>query len=131
MRRAVVLVGVVLVLAALAGCGTRSGSAPPPRPVSGSGATDRPAAGPVTGVVRDAAGRPVRGALVVPSPADANTPAVPEIAVLSDAGGRWVWTLRPGSYAVVAQLGQRRSEPVDLTVTAGRSSPGVELVLPD
>jgi hypothetical protein len=130
-RRAVVLVGVLVTIAA---CGTEPGSAPPgsaPRPVSGAGTTPRPVAETVRGQVHDRAGAPVRGALVVPSPAGAGTPAVPEIAVLSDARGGWTWTLPPGSYAVVARLGDRVSEPVDLTVTAGRLSPTVELILPD
>jgi hypothetical protein len=81
--------------------------------------------------VRDTGGRLVRGALVVPRPADAGTPAVPEIAVHTDAAGRFSWPLPPGSYVLVAQLGDRRSAPVAVAVTAGSPPRSVELILPD
>jgi hypothetical protein len=87
--------------------------------------------GRVEGTVADAAGRPVQGALVVPRPADDRTPAVPEIAVHTDSDGRFSWPLPPGAYELVAQLGERRSAPVAVVVTASPAQLRVELTLPD
>ena len=129
MRQLAVLVGAVLALSACGGGG--AGGAGSPQPVSGSSSPAGPAVTVVEGVVEDAAGRPVRGALVVPRPADARTPAVPEIAVHSDSRGRFSWPLRPGAYEMVAQLGERRSPPVAVAVTANSRPRGVELTLPD
>lgn len=126
MRPLVLLVGAVLALAACGGGGAGS-----PEPVSGSTPAKGPAVGRVDGAVADRAGRAVQGALVVPRPADAQTPGVPEIAVQTDARGRFTWTLQPGSYELVAQLGDRRTAPVAVTVKAGSSPPRVELILPD
>lgn len=133
MPRSVVLVAALLVLA---GCGGgQAGSPGPNAPVSGAGSPPAAVVSRVDGTVLDGAGRPVRGALVVPRPVGAGTPGVPEIAIVSDAAGRFTWSLLPGSYELVAQLGERRSAPVAVTVAvtvkAAASSPGVQLVLPD
>lgn len=124
-RLVVLLLGAVLVLSA---CGGDAGS---PRPVSGASSTPAPTSSAVSGQVRDAGKRPVRGALVVPRPMDATTPGVPEIAVLTDAGGRFTWQLPPGSYELVASLGDRRSKPAPVKVTAGSMTPYIDIVLPD
>ncbi len=130
MLKLVVLVAAVLALTA---CGEGEGGdgGAPPTPVSGSGSAPAAAVARVDGTVRDGAGRPVAGALVVPRATDPDTPGVPEIAVTSDATGRFSWPLRPGSYEVSAQLGERRSPPVAVAVRAGARLPSVELVLPD
>jgi hypothetical protein len=130
-RQLAVLVSAVLALAA---CGGGAGGAGSPQPVSGSTSpAGAPAAavGRVEGVVVDGAGRPVPGALVVPRAADAQTPGVPEIAVHTDARGRFTWSLRPGSYELVAQLGERRTAPVAVMVKPGSSPRTVELSMPD
>ena len=129
MRHLVVLVGAVLALTA---CGGGDGGAGSPQPVSGSASPPAaPAVREVEGTVRDAAGRPLPGALVVPRPTDPGTPGVPEIAILSDAGGRFSWPLRPGSYELTAQLGERRSTAVAVEVKAGSAPPPVTLTVPD
>ena len=70
-----------------------------------------PAVREVEGTVRDAAGRPLPGALVVPRPTDPGTPGVPEIAILSDAGGRFSWPLRPVSFPFLRSTPDRRLFP--------------------
>ena len=132
MRRLAMLLGAVLALAA---CGGGAGGAGSPGPVSGSdsptGSPGGSVGGSPGGSPAAVAGQPVRGALVVPRPADPQTPGVPEIAVFTDARGRFTWHLRPGSYELVAQAGERRTEPVAVVVKAGPPPRAVELSLPD
>jgi len=54
----------------------------------------------VEGRVTDGRGRPVAGALVTAAGTGANPNPVPEIAVFTDAGGRYRWFLPAGSYRV-------------------------------
>src|SRR5215475_6738984 len=95
--RLLVAVSVAGVLSACGlGVGGRGGG---PEPVSGSSpapATTSPSWGLVRGVVQDGAGRPVAGVLVVPTAVDSSTPQIPEIAVSTDAHGRYEWRLLPG-----------------------------------
>ncbi len=57
----------------------------------------------VRGTIAEEGGRPVEGAMIVPKSLDINGPAVPEIAILSDTGGRYQWPLRPGRYDVLVR----------------------------
>jgi hypothetical protein len=52
----------------------------------------------VTGQIQDDAGSAVAEAAVLAAPLDADGPAIPEIAIVSDAHGRYEWPLRPGRY---------------------------------
>ncbi len=54
----------------------------------------------LTGLVETGDGRPVTGAMIVPVPLGDDTPAIPEIAILTDAAGRYNWPLPPGTYEV-------------------------------
>lgn len=54
----------------------------------------------LAGIVRDDAGRPVAGALVVPRARRHGGPAIPELAILSDKSGRYAWPLPPGEYEI-------------------------------
>lgn len=54
----------------------------------------------MTGRVRDRNGEPVEGAFVQVRSFHATGPPVPEIAILTDAHGKYVWPLSPGSYQV-------------------------------
>lgn len=73
--------------------------------------------GTAAGVVVDTAGQPVAGAMVVPRSLDIPAVAVPELAVLTDQQGRYVWHLRPGRYELIARSGDQVSAPVQVEVT--------------
>ena len=105
----------VMTIAVLAACTTAPASPDHPRPSSALG-------GSITGTVRTTGGRPAPGVLVVPAPADASTPAVPEKAVTTDDAGRYRWQLMPGRYTVVARHADRTSTGVTVTVTAGQQA---------
>ncbi|MDI1464447.1 carboxypeptidase-like regulatory domain-containing protein [Catellatospora sp. KI3] len=114
MRHVRLLVALAVITAALTACGS-----------SGSPATPDRSAGPavwgtVTGIVQDAAGRPVPSALVVPTGADSSAPAVPDKAVTTGQDGRYEWQLLPGTYDLLARDGARASAPVRVTVAAGQ-----------
>jgi hypothetical protein len=68
----------------------------------------------VNGQIRDGAGAAVAGAMIVPRSLDADGPPIPEVAILSDADGRYAWPLRPGRYeiSVVIDGEKRLSRPV-------------------
>ncbi|MGA5299365.1 carboxypeptidase-like regulatory domain-containing protein [Nucisporomicrobium flavum] len=100
----------VLTIALLAAC-----TADQPRPPAASAVW-----GTVTGTVRNTAGSPAPGVLVVPAPADASTPAAPEKAIFTDDAGRYQWQLLPGRYVMVARHTDRASAGVTVTVTAGQ-----------
>ena len=52
----------------------------------------------VTGRVVDPAGQPVVGAMVMPQSKDTPPQPIPEIAVMTNADGRYQWSLPPGRY---------------------------------
>jgi hypothetical protein len=58
----------------------------------------------VSGQVMDDSGRPIARALVQPRSLDANSPAIPEIAVFSDANGQYAWRLSPGRYELTVTM---------------------------
>jgi hypothetical protein len=101
-----VLLAVGLLLVAVAGCGSDGTASPgtPGVPVV-TAPSPLPATAPASaasGVVRDAAGRPVAGVLVA---AVGDAGPVPDLAVVTDAEGRYTWpaVLAPGSYELRAQ----------------------------
>jgi len=73
----------------------------------------------VSGRITNDARNAVEGAVVVAAPLDPGGPPVPEIAIVSDANGRYQWPLRGGHYelTVVAEGYQRVSKNV--AVSAG------------
>ncbi|WP_018353454.1 carboxypeptidase-like regulatory domain-containing protein [Longispora albida] len=112
----VLVLGTVILLV-LAGCTKErptSSDDPSPR-VSGS-----PMSGTVTGRVLDS-GRPVAEVSVRPEPLFTPAPAIPELLVVTDAEGRYVWSLPAGRYRMTARLGERSAQPVDVTVVAGET----------
>lgn len=68
----------------------------------------------VSGRITNDDGNAVEGAVVVAAPLDPGAPAVPEIAIVSDANGRYQWPLRAGRHelTVVAEGYQRVSKKV-------------------
>jgi hypothetical protein len=122
MRRSAIL----FALALTAACGPPHGGE---SPVSGG---SPPTSGVVVvsavhGIVVDAAGKPAPGIMVAARSLDEPPRAVPELAVVSDAEGRFEWPLQPGRYRleIMAAEGAAAKE---VEVTGG---PGltVELVL--
>jgi hypothetical protein len=72
------------------------------RPTSNDDRVGRPAAEQgVAGVVRDSTGRPVSG-VMIDARAEGGSPPVPELAILSDRQGRFMWPLQPGTYRLQA-----------------------------
>jgi hypothetical protein len=63
----------------------------------------------VTGQIQDDKGSAVAEATVLAASLDVDGPAIPEIAIVSDADGRYEWPLRPGRYKLtVAAEGYER-----------------------
>ncbi len=93
----------------------------PDRPESGGNgnSTARQLQEGVSGRISNDGGNAVEGAAVVAAPLDPGGPAIPEIAIVSDANGRYQWPLRGGRYelTVVADGYQRVSKKV--AVSAG------------
>lgn len=106
------------------GSGVAAGAGDGEIPVTGSpGTASGPGAaghGSVAGAVRTGDGGPLPGVLVVPVSLDDPAVAVPELAVVTDAGGSYRWDLPAGRYELRAVrdgavLGSTRVE-----VAAGR-----------
>ncbi|HVQ95098.1 MAG TPA: carboxypeptidase-like regulatory domain-containing protein [Mycobacteriales bacterium] len=105
-------------LVAAAACGPAGAQPRGPAPVSGASASTAPPTwGTVSGLVTDGAGRPASGVLIVPAAADPDTPAVPELAVLTDSAGRYTWRLSPGRYTLAPHQGNRPYTAKAVTVT--------------
>jgi hypothetical protein len=70
----------------------------------------------VTGRVTNDDGSAIAGATVLAASVDPNGPAVPEIAIVSDADGRYEWPLRAGRYelTVLAEGYERGSRVVEV-----------------
>jgi hypothetical protein len=71
----------------------------PPGPVAAAAAAQASTQG-LTGRVVSKDGRPVAGVLVLPQAAGADSGPIPDIAVFTDADGRFTWRLKPGRYNV-------------------------------
>ena len=84
----------------------------------------------VEGTVSDPRGGPVSGALVTPTSLDTPSTAIPEVAVLTDAGGRFQWVLPAGRYRMTVTAEGRREASVETEVPAGGTST-VALQLPE
>jgi hypothetical protein len=105
------MVALALAVALSTGCAGQGGTgAQPQQPQQPHGqvsasppAIGNPAsAGNITGVVTDAAGKPLAGVMVQAISLDKPPQPVPDIAVLTDDMGRYTWSLQPGKYELVA-----------------------------
>jgi hypothetical protein len=113
--RAVVAVSLAWALAGLACNGSLQG----PEPVVREPGAE--ARGSVSGLATTTDGAPVAGALVQPRSLDEPSPPIPEIAILTNADGRFVWPLFAGNYelTVIAEGCQPVSQRV--VVEAGKA----------
>jgi Carboxypeptidase regulatory-like domain len=122
----------MLVVALLAACGQQATAPGEDRPPTDDTAANEqtvtnatsdstgPAMGGVaTGVVIDRAGQPVVGVLIEARSLDEPPQPVPELAVVTDGRGRYVWPLKPGRYELLAHADDRPSSPAQVEVTAG------------
>jgi hypothetical protein len=117
--RLAIWLGLILMTACAAASGEpRAG---PDEPVESSAVTAEPGAiaEGVAGLVTNAAGRPVAGALIAVTSMDAPGQPIPDIAILTDAAGRFVWPLRPGRYRVAAVLDGREIAVATASVERG------------
>ena len=73
----------------------------------------------VTGEIKDDNGRALDGAMIIPKSVEANGPAVPEMAILSDTTGRYRWPLRPGNYDVTVRADGYHDVTQRVTVSPG------------
>jgi hypothetical protein len=71
----------------------------------------------VEGVITDAAGKPLVGAVVMPKSVDTPPKAVPEMAVFTNEQGRYRWTLAPGKYVLSVSHNGVVTESEPITVT--------------
>jgi hypothetical protein len=100
-----------LCLCLIIGTGLCANPSSPDRPVSGGdgSSTARQLKEGVTGRITNDDGNAVEGAAVVATSLDPSGPAIPEIAIVSDANGRYQWPLRGGRYELtVAAEGYQR-----------------------
>jgi hypothetical protein len=74
----------------------------------------------VTGRIADAGGGPIAGALVQPKSLDENARAIPEIAIVSDGEGRYVWRLFAGRYELAVSAAGYNAAAAQVTVNAGQ-----------
>jgi hypothetical protein len=102
-----------------AACASPTGS---DLPVSGAtgDSTARQLTEGTAGRITNKDGNPVEGAAVLAAALDSSGPPIPELAIVSDANGRYEWPLRAGHYelTVVAEGYQRVSKKV--AVSAGQ-----------
>ncbi|HYO83925.1 MAG TPA: carboxypeptidase-like regulatory domain-containing protein [Bryobacteraceae bacterium] len=82
----------------------------------------------VAGRVTDTFGTPVTDAVVEARSLETPSIAVPEIAILTDANGHYVWTLPPGKYEIsISAAGFRRAAKE--AVVAARLQTRLDFVL--
>ena len=126
-RTVMVLAATVAAALVISGCGSISAGSASGRtggsPDDAVAADTRSPAGVASfeGTVTDASGRPVGGVMLMVSSLAAPPLPVPELAVVTDARGHYVWHgLRPGPYAVSASLGAAAAR-IELSVVDGRA----------
>jgi hypothetical protein len=74
----------------------------------------------VIGTVRDQAGNPLPEVFVQAVPVDPTAGPVPDIAIVTDAEGRYVWPLPPGRYQLSIAPATAASQTKEVVVEAGK-----------
>jgi hypothetical protein len=77
----------------------------------------------VAGLVLGAAGRPLVGVVVTARSLDHPARAIPEIAIVTGADGRYAWPLRPGRYEIGVSVRGHRPAALAVVVQPGRVTP--------
>lgn len=113
---------VLFLWGAAPGCAQKAG------PETTAVATNESAAipGPVHGVLRSYDGRAVPDVMITATSLDDPARAVPEIAVMTNADGRFEWPLTPGRYRLSADTETLGHTQVELDVTRDNTA-AVEL----
>jgi hypothetical protein len=76
----------------------------------------------IAGTVTNEAGEPIAEVFVQATSLDANSPPIPDIAIMTDAEGRFGWPLRPGAYRLTFILDGREIGEAEAVVEAGHVS---------
>jgi hypothetical protein len=82
----------------------------------------------VGGVVRTASGEALRGVVVLAQSLDKPAPAIPDIAVTTNAAGSYFWSLRAGNYELTFLLNGQKIATRRVSVPAGGGSASVNLI---
>jgi hypothetical protein len=78
--------------------------------------------------VRAASGKPVSGVVVLAKSLDKPSPAIPDIAITTNAAGRYLWLLRPGNYELTFLLNGKKLATRRVTVSAQRTPQSLDVV---
>lgn len=76
----------------------------------------------VKGKVVSEDGKPLRGVLIQVTSIDIPSLPIPEIAIMTDESGRYVWRLQPGNYKISPVLTGYKSVSKKATVKKGESA---------
>jgi hypothetical protein len=117
-----VLVGTGLMMTAASAPAGGEGAQDLDQPVGSAAGATAPAeiTEGAVGHLVNSSGRPVADAQIAAQSLDQPARPVPEIAILSDAQGRFVWRLRPGRYRLAAIVDGREVAAATMTVAPGR-----------
>jgi hypothetical protein len=116
-RAAMVLICVLILF--VSNGHTMSSRSGPDTPVSHSGNADKGEellGEGVTGKVTDLVGDPIEGASILPQSTDSPPLPIPDILIVTDTNGKYMWSLRPGSYrlTVIAEGYRPKTMPVQV-----------------
>ena len=105
------------------GVGVSCHSRDPNRSVSSSDPGEKAGVGITQGLggrITAPSGRPISGALIQPRSLDNHGPPIPEIAILTDDDGWYMWPLLPGMYEISVSAEGYQPVTQQVTVKAGR-----------
>ena len=74
----------------------------------------------VVGRLLQSGDRPIANAVIAAKSLDRPAKAIPDIAIMTNAAGRFQWPLRPGAYQLAAMLDGRQVATATVTVEPGQ-----------
>jgi hypothetical protein len=80
----------------------------------------------IAGIVTTEAGEPVEGVFVQAFPLDPSAGPIPDIAIMTDAAGRFSWPLQPGNYRLTFMIDGETVAEAEAAVELNRVS-GIEI----